>query len=94
MTKLQRLARWRSLEGFWWIVNERKRSRLALLAALAHLHANVGDQEHAEQAPGDDLKVEHDKVSSGDHEHALYRLIFIDPQCSDEQKLDKNDAAR
>ncbi len=67
---------------------------LALLAALAHLHANVGDQEHAEEAPGDDLKVEHDKVSNGEPEHVLYRLFFIHAQPTGEQKLDKNDAAR
>ena len=34
----------------------KERGFLALLAALAHPHANVGDEEHAEEAPGDDIE--------------------------------------
>jgi hypothetical protein len=32
-------------------------SALALLAAFAHFHRDVRDEEHAEEAPGDDLEV-------------------------------------
>jgi hypothetical protein len=50
---------------------------LALLATLAHLDANVGDQEHTEEAPSDDLKVEHVRISSGELERCFYRLVLI-----------------
>ena len=34
-----------------------KECGLALLAALAHFHRDVRDEEHAEEAPGDDLEI-------------------------------------
>lgn len=49
---------------------------LALLATLAHLHANVGNEEHTKEAPGDDLKVSaHANISKGETERCFYRLI-------------------
>ncbi len=56
--------------GFWadW-----REVSLALLAALAHFHANVGDEEHAEEAPGDDLECRtHEYSPSGDN-----RTLFL-----------------
>ena len=54
-------------DRLWAGGKEGKEPSLALLAALAHFHANVGDEEHAKEAPGDDLKVgTHAYVSSGD----------------------------
>ena len=42
--------------GWRRVGNGQNAARLALLAAFAHFHRDVGDEEHTEKAPGDDLK--------------------------------------
>ena len=69
----------------------RKRS-LVLLAAFAHFHRDIRDEEHTEEAPGDDLEVEHDSSPAANRTLVVSADFQLDQRSGGAQTRQKDHA--